>query len=100
VYRSGVRSRAGHARNAGEYSEYADAHRNENANSTQTCGSGRNAFTASIAVRAAAIACAIIRKRRRSTASAIAPPRIGSTTSGTASQSASSPTIAVEPVMS
>ncbi len=43
------------------------------------------------------LACAIIRNRRRSTASAIAPPTIGSTTGAASRMSARSPTIAVEP---
>ena len=45
-------------------------------------------------------ACAIMSSLRRSTASAIVPPTIGSTTSGINSVSASKPTIAVDPVRS
>ena len=70
----------------------------ETTNSTHTCGWPANALTASTAVNPACATPVPIRRRRRSTWSASAPPYRPKTTSGTSSTSPISPTARLEPV--
>ncbi len=67
-------------------------------NSTHTWGFGRRAFTSSAVEQSARPSSVSRTIRRRSTASANAPPTIAARSRGTRATSASRPTTAVEPV--
>lgn len=73
---------------------------NANTYSGHSSGSWRNAFTAMNADITTRIRWVTIVSRRRSRASAKAPPTIGNTKTGISSTSPISPTASVDPVIS
>ena len=98
--RSRASSRAGHVSSPGRLNVYKPAEMNAKTYRGQSSGSSRNALTAMSADKAARIVCVVIVSRRRSSASANAPPRIGKTSTGTSSTRPIRPTASVEPVIS
>jgi hypothetical protein len=87
-------------RNAGDPIAYRPAHTDVRTYSTHSCGREARAFTASMTEVAAIAESVYSRRRRRSAASAMAPPTRDSASRGTSSHNPRSPTANAEPVSS